>query len=100
MRECKESLRSVHSRRVLRLDLATGKSLEWHTCEAYKGAEGSRQLLHYRKNFQSGQTIRSQLKLTTRSSREVESPDCPIWLKLTLRIPYTRYYKYPYTHEM
>ena len=51
MRECEKSLRSVHLRRALRLDLATGKSLEWHTCEG--GAEGSRQLLHYRKKTSS-----------------------------------------------
>ena len=51
-------------------------------------------------NFQSGQVVSLQLKLTTCSSRELESPECPVWLKLTIRIPHTPYYKYPYTHEM
>ena len=51
-------------------------------------------------NFQSGQAVSSRLKLATHSSREVESPKCPIWLKLTFRIPHTHYYKYRYTHEI
>ena len=51
-------------------------------------------------NFQSGQVVSSRLKLVTRSSREAESLEHPIWLSLTLRIPYTPYYKYPYTPEM
>ena len=38
MRECEESSRSVHSRRASWLDLATGKSLKWHTCEACRGS--------------------------------------------------------------
>ena len=31
-------------------------------------------------NFQSGQAISLRLKLTTRSSRELESPEHPVWL--------------------
>ena len=33
------------------------------------------------KNIQSGQAVSSQLKLVTHSSRKVESPECPIWMK-------------------
>ena len=51
-------------------------------------------------NFQSGQAVSLRLKLMTRSSRELESPECPIWLKLTFGIPHTHYYKYPYIHKM
>ena len=36
-----ENSRCVQFNGVSRLDLATGKSPEWHTCEACKGAEGS-----------------------------------------------------------
>ena len=45
-------------------------------------------------NFQSNQAVSSRLKLVTRSSHEVESPKCLVWLQLTLRIPHTSYYKY------
>ena len=38
MRECEKSLRSVHSKKALQLDLATAKSLEWHVCEACRGS--------------------------------------------------------------
>ena len=31
-------------------------------------------------NFQSGQAVSSRLKLATRSSRELESSKCPVWL--------------------
>ena len=44
--------------------------------------------------------ISTRLKLTTHSSREVKSLECPVWWKMTFRISYTPYYKYPYTHEM
>ena len=44
MRECEEKLKSVHLRRASRLDLAIGELPKGHTCEACKGAEGSRQL--------------------------------------------------------
>ena len=33
-----EKLKSLQLRRVLQLDLATGKSPEWHMCEACKGS--------------------------------------------------------------
>ena len=44
MRECEEKLKSVHLRRALRLV----SRQRWHTCEACRGAEESRQLFHYR----------------------------------------------------
>ena len=52
------------------------------------------------KNFQSSRAVSTRLKLTTRSSRKLKSPEWPVWLKLTLHIPHTPYYKYSYTHEM
>ena len=51
-------------------------------------------------NFQSDQAVSSRLKLATRSSCELELPERSVWLKLSLHIPHTPYYKYPYTHKM
>ena len=52
MKQCEEKLKSVHSRKASQLDLATGSRLascqRWHMCEACRGAEESRLLLHYR----------------------------------------------------
>ena len=31
--------------------------------------------------FQSGQAVSSRLRLATRSSHEVESPECSVWMK-------------------
>ena len=49
---CEEKLKNVQSRKTSQLDLVTGSRLasrqKWHTCEACKGVEGSRQVLHYR----------------------------------------------------
>ena len=45
-------------------------------------------------NFQSDQAVSSRLKLVTCSNCELESQEFPVWLKLTLRIPHTSYYKY------
>ena len=38
--------------------------------------------------------------LTTHSSHESESPQCPVLQKMTFHIPHVSYCKYPYTHEM
>ena len=52
MRECEEKFKSVQLSRASQLDLATGlrlaSCLNWHMCEACRGAEESCQLLHYR----------------------------------------------------
>ena len=55
--------------------LATGKSLEWHTCEACRGAKGSRQLEHYRIKIynlakQLARNSNSQLVPVARLSRQ------------------------------
>ena len=43
MRECEEKLKSVHSKRALRLDLATGESPKGGTHVKHaRGVEGSR----------------------------------------------------------
>ena len=76
--------------------LATGESLEGHTCEACKGAEGSGQLLHYRTKPQVGQVVNSRLILVARPSRQ----NALFVRNLTFHISHTPYYKYPYTHEM
>ena len=52
MKECEEKLKSVHSRKASQLDLVTGSRLA--SCQNGTrvkhagGAEGSRQLLHYK----------------------------------------------------
>ena len=43
-------------------------------------------------NFQAGQAVSSRLELTTQLSREVKSPDHPVWKKLTFHIPFSSYY--------
>ena len=43
-------------------------------------------------NFQAGQAISSRLELTTQLSREVKSPDHPVWKKLTFHIRFSPYY--------
>ena len=54
-RECEEKLKSVQLSRASQLDLVIGLWLvsrqSRHTCEACRGAERSRQLLHYRTNL-------------------------------------------------
>ena len=58
--------------------------------EACRGAKESRQLEHYRTKL----PIWPRSQLTTRFSRRVESPECPVWVKLTFRIPHHLYYIY------
>ena len=104
MRECEESLRSVHSRKASQLDLTTGSQLasrQNDTRVKHAGElKGHTSYSITGQKFQPGQTVSSRLKLMTRSSRELKSPECPIWMKLTLCNPHTLYYKYLYTHEM
>ena len=61
--------------------LATSKSLKWHTCEACKELNGHDSWSTIRQNVQFGQIVSSWLKLTTCSTRETKSPECPVWMK-------------------
>ena len=64
--------------------------------------EALHQLFTIGQKFQVGQTVCSRLELATQPSREVKSPELPVWEKLTFHIPSrpTIYiYIYPYTHD-
>ena len=102
---------------ALKKGLTTG-SRNWQVAKGGTRVKHARELKSHasccttRQNFQFGHTISSQFKLVTHSSHEAASNS---WLvpvtrpshqntlfvrNLTLRITYTPYYKYPYTHEM
>ena len=61
---------------------ATSQSPKWHMCEACRELKGHDSWSTTRQNVQFGQTVSSQLKLTTYSTCETESPECPIWMKI------------------
>ena len=64
-------------------------------------AEASCQLFTTGQKSQAGQAICSQLELTTQLSREVKSPEHPVWENLTFHIPsHPTIYIYPYTHNL
>ena len=66
---------------VLRLDLATGKSSKWHTCEACRELTGHDSWSTIGQKVHSSLEVISQLKLETHSSREAKSLECPVWMK-------------------
>ena len=84
MRECEESSKSVHLRRALRLHLAIGR--DWRVTKGGTRVKHAWELKGHascstvRQNFQSGQAVSLQLKLSTRSSLELKLPECPVWL--------------------
>ena len=100
MRECKEKLKIVHLARDSRLDLAACSLLAsrqtMHTSEACRGAEESTSWSIIGQKVQLVLSVNSQLGLTTQSSREAKPSVHFVWEKLTLRIPYTHQYKYPF----
>ena len=50
---------------------------------------------------QVGQAVSLRLELVTQPSREVKSPNHPVWEKLTFYIPsHPTIYIYPYTHDL
>ena len=54
-----------------------------------------------RQKSQAGQAISLRLELTTQPSREVKSPNHPVWEKLTFYIPsHPTIYIDPYTHDI
>ena len=55
--------------------------------------EASRQLEHYRTN---GRPVTSRLELATQSSREAKPQTSPVLKNLTLHIPFSPQYKYPF----
>ena len=60
--------------------LVTGKSPQWHKCEACRELKGHDSWSTTRQNIQSSQTVNSRLNLVTCSTRETESTECPVWM--------------------
>ena len=67
---------------VSRLDLVTGKSPKWHTCEACRELKGHDSWRTTGQKVQSGLEVISRLKLAIRSSREAKLPECLVWMKI------------------
>ena len=49
--------------------------------------EASRQLFTTGQNSQAGQAVCSRLELATQPSREIKSPEHPVWQNMTFHIP-------------
>ena len=60
---------------------AIGKSPKWHMSKACRELKGHDNQSTIGKNVQSGQVVSLQLKLVTRSTRKIELPECPVWMK-------------------
>ena len=77
--------------RDLRLDLASGSWLQaakmMHTCQACQKLKSRASCCITEQKSQAGQAVCSRLELTTQPSREVKSPEHPVWEKLTFHIP-------------
>ena len=64
-------------------------------------AEVSRQLFTTEQKSQAGQAVYSWLELVTQPSREVKSPEHPVWENLIFHIPsHPTIYIYPYIHDL
>ena len=97
---CEEISRSVQFKGVSRLELATGKSPEWHTCEACRGSwrvttVGALQDKASSLTRQLAHDSNSWLIPIARLSCQNALFD---W-NLTFRNPHTHHYKYPYTFQ-
>ena len=81
MRECEENSRCVHSKEshdwISRL-----ASQQSGTCVEHAGElKGHDSWSTTLQKFQFGQAVSSRFRLATHSSREVESPECLVWMK-------------------
>ena len=74
------------------LDLEGGLRLQsarmMHTCQACQKLKSRASCCTIRQKSQVGQAVYLRLKLTTQPSREVKSPEHPVWEKLTSHIPF------------
>ena len=91
MRECEELLKIVQRSRDSKLDLAGGLQLQaarmMHMCQACQKLKSCASCCTTRQKSRAGQAVYLWLELATQSSREVKSPEHPIWKKLTFHIP-------------
>ena len=101
MRECEENLKSVHSRRALWLDLATGKSPKVAHVWSMQGSWRftlAVALLEKTSSLVRQLTRDSNLWLVPVAS--LSRQNALFVRNLIIHIPHSLYYKYPYTHEM
>ena len=91
MKECEELFKIVQRNRDLRLDFVGGSRLQaarmMHTCQACQKLKSRVSYCTTGQKFETGQAICSLLELATQPSREVKSPEHPVWEKLTFHIP-------------
>ena len=73
------------------LDLAGGSRLQaarmMHTCQACQKLKSRASCCTTGQKSQAGQAVCSRLELPTQPSREVKSPEHPVWEKLIFHIP-------------
>ena len=87
MRECEEMLKIVQGCRDSRV------TRDWQAAKVSTRVEHIEELKSHvnccttGQKSQAGEAISSRLELATQPSREVKSPDHPIWEKLTFHIP-------------
>ena len=70
-----------------------------HMCQACQKMKRCASCCTTGQKSQAGQAVYSWLELATQPSREVKSPEHPIWKKLTFHIP-SHLTIYPYTHDL
>ena len=84
-------LKIVQRSRDSRLDLAGDSWLasrqKLHTCQACQKLKSHASCCTIGQKSQAGQVVSSWLELATQPSREVKSPDHPVWEKLIFHIP-------------
>ena len=98
-------LKIVQRNRDSRLDLMGGSQLQatrmMHTCQACQKLKRHASCCTTGQKSQASQVICSHLELATQPSREVKSPEHPVWENLTFHIPSDlTIYIYPYTHDL
>ena len=91
VRECEELFKIFQRNRDLRLDFVGVSRLQaarmMHTCQACQKLKSRASYCTTGQKFETGQAICSRLELATQPSREVKSPEHPVWEKQTFHIP-------------
>ena len=90
MRECEELHKCVQRSRDSRLDLAGGLWLQaarmMHACQACQKLKRRANCCTTGQESMASQAVCSWLELATQPSREVKSPEHPVWGNLTFHI--------------
>ena len=91
MRKCEEMLKNVQGFRDSWLDSRVTR--DWQAAKVGTHVKRARELKSHanccttRQKSQVGQDVSFRLELATQPSRETQSPDHPVWEKLTFHIP-------------